>query len=138
MIPNIIGIAPCKNVVFTFLYNTKHTMMTPPLHIGQMLRQYVDDNRLSQAAWARRADVNISTITQYLKQPTMRVDTLMAVCEQLDYNFLRDIANTLPPELPPQAPIDQSAELAALKAENAALKIEIAALERAIGLMGKK
>jgi transcriptional regulator with XRE-family HTH domain len=113
-------------------------MMTPPLHIGQMLRQYVDDNRLSQAAWARRADVNISTITQYLKQPTMRVDTLMAVCEQLDYNFLRDIANTLPPELPPQAPIDQSAELAALKAENAALKIEIAALERAIGLMGKK
>jgi cell shape-determining protein MreC len=103
-----------------------------------MLRQYVDDNRLSQAAWARRANVNISTITQYLKQPTMRVDTLMAVSEQLEYNFLRDIANTLPPQLPPQALKDQSTELAALQTENAALKIEIAALEKAIGLMGKK
>ncbi|MFC4230671.1 helix-turn-helix domain-containing protein [Parasediminibacterium paludis] len=103
-----------------------------------MLRQYIDDNRLSLAAWARRANVNITTVTQYLKQPTMRVDTLMAVCEQLEYNFLRNIANTLPPELPPQAPIDQSTELAALKAENEKLKVEIAALERAIGLMGKK
>jgi hypothetical protein len=102
-----------------------------------MLRQYVDDNRLSQAAWARRASVNSTTIAQYLKQPNMRVDTLLAVCEQLEYNFLRDIANTLPPNLPPLAPIDQSIELAALKAENEKLKIEIAALERAIGLMGK-
>lgn len=112
--------------------------MTKAPNIGQMLKQYVDDNRLSQAAWARRANVNYSTIIKYVKQPTMRVDTLMAVCEQLEYNFLRDIANSLPPELPPQAPIDQSGELAALKAENQQLKIEIAALERAIGLMGRK
>jgi transcriptional regulator with XRE-family HTH domain len=112
--------------------------MTKTPHIGQMLKQYVDDNRLSQAAWARRANVNADTVAKYLKQPTMRVDTLMAVCEQLEYNFLRDIANALPPQLPPQAPVDQGAELDALKAENEKLKIEIAALERAIGLMGKK
>jgi cell division protein FtsB len=112
--------------------------MTKVPDIGQMLKQYVDDNRLSQAAWARRANVNYSTIVKYIKQPTMRVDTLMAVCEQLEYNFLRDIADTLPPNLPPLAAIDQSAELAALKAENEKLKIEIAVLEKAIGLMGKQ
>lgn len=111
--------------------------MTKAPHIGQTLKQYVDDNRLSQAAWARRANVNADTVAKYLKRPSMRVDTLMAVCEQLEYNFLRDIANTLPPTLPPLAPKDQTMELAALQAENAALKIEIAALERAIGLMGK-
>jgi hypothetical protein len=43
---------------------------------------------------------------------------LNAISQQLKHNFLRDIANTLPPELPPQAPKDQSAELAALQTEN--------------------
>jgi len=106
-------------------------------HIGNLLTAFIKKNRLYQSAWARDAGISATTIAYYLKQPTMRVDTLYAISQQLKHNFLRDIANTLPPELPPQAPVDQSEELAALKAENAALKIEIAGLEKAIGLMGK-
>ena len=106
-------------------------------HIGKLLTAFIKKNRLYQSAWARDAGISATTIAYYLKQPTMRVDTLYAISQQLKHNFLREIADTLPPELPPQAPIDQSAELAALKAENEKLKIEVAALERAIGLMGR-
>jgi hypothetical protein len=106
-------------------------------HIGNMVNSFIRKNKYYQSSWAREAGVSYQTVVRYLKQPTMRVDTLYAISQQLKYNFLREIADTLPPTLPPQAPVDQSAELAALKAENAALKIEIAALEKAIGLMGK-
>lgn len=107
-------------------------------HIGKLLAAFIKKNRLYQSAWARDASISATTIAYYLKQPTMRVDTLFAISQQLKHNFLRDIADTLPPDLPPIAPKDQSAELTALQAENAALKIEIAALEKAIGLMAKK
>lgn len=107
-------------------------------HIGNILNQYTRKNRLYQSAWARHAGVSPQMIAQYLKQPTMRVDTLFGICQTLQHNFLREIADTLPPELPPQAQKDQSEELAAFKAENAALKIEIAALEKAIRLMAKQ
>jgi len=107
-------------------------------HIGNMINSYVRNNRFSQAAWARRAGVKPKTVAKYLKQPSMRVDTLMAVCQHLEHNFLREIADLLPPDLPPHATVDQTSEVASLKAEIETLKVQVATFERAFKLVAGK
>jgi transcriptional regulator with XRE-family HTH domain len=83
-------------------------------HIGQMLRGYVKQKRISQSGWARKQGVGPKTIARYLKQPAMRIDTLFNISQMLNYNFLQDIAAELPAELPPGRTADQSATVAAL------------------------
>ncbi len=105
-------------------------------HIGQLLASFVSQHKIYQSAWARDAGIAQQTVAKYLKQPHMRVDTLFTICQHLEYNFLRDVANMLPAALPPQAPENQAGELARLSAENQQLKVQVATLEKAISLLG--
>ncbi len=98
-------------------------------HIGNMLRQYVQKRRISQSGWARETGLNPSTVATYLENPAMRVDTLFAICQTLQHNFLREIADMLPPDMEPKAATNRDAEVEALKAQ-------IATLEKALMLVG--
>lgn len=105
-------------------------------HIGAMLRKYIKTNRLAQSAWARRQGVKSTNIARYLKQPTMQIDTLFAVCFALKYNFFKDIAAALPAEMPPANQHEKEQQFEALKEENKQLKLQVATLEKALGLVG--
>jgi transcriptional regulator with XRE-family HTH domain len=107
-------------------------------HIGNMLRLFITKHRLSQSAWARRAGITPKTVASYLKHPTMRIDTLFAVCQSLEYNFIREVAHMLPPDLAPQKPIDQTETVKALQVEIEQLKVQVATLEKALSLIGGK
>ena len=107
-------------------------------HIGNILKTYIQKNRLYQSAWARDAALSTQTVAKYLKQPTMRIDTLFAICQQLNHNFLREIADTLPANLPPTATTNNDALVQQLQTENEQLKLKVATLENAIKLFGGK
>jgi len=90
-------------------------------HIGEMLKKFTEEKRTHKAAWARHQQVYKSTIMRYFKKPSMQVTTLFTISQVLKYNFLRAIADALPPEYPP---FDN-----ATYTENAALKKEIEKLK---------
>jgi DNA-binding Xre family transcriptional regulator len=110
-------------------------METVP-HIGNRLRQFVQQRRIFQSGWARKQGITEQTIARYLKQPTMRVDTLFAICLTLKYNFIREIADALPAELEPRAVPDQTAQVAAQEQRIAQLETQVATLKEALALVG--
>lgn len=115
----------------------KITIMKAP-HIGNMLRQFITKHRFYQSSWAREAGVTPKTVAKYLKNPSMRIDTLFTISQTLKHNFIREIADMLPPDLAPQKPIDHTETVTALQAEVAQLKVQIATLEKALSLIGGK
>jgi hypothetical protein len=110
-------------------------MDTAP-HTGNLLKAYVKKHRIFQSGWARQQGITQQAIARYLKQPTMQVNTLFTICQALNYNFLRDIANTLPPAMPPQQPASQQADVAALQQQVKELQTQVATLEKALLLVG--
>ena len=54
-------------------------MNTAP-HIGQMIKTHVKNKRLFQSVWARMQGVDPTTVANYLKNPSMRTDTLYIIC----------------------------------------------------------
>lgn len=113
------------------------TRMQAP-HIGQMLKKHVRKYRLFQSGWARQQGVTPKTIATYLKNPTMRIDTLFLICQVLEYNFFTEIARQLPGELPPVIKQESDAQVEMLKQENERLQLQVATLEKALGLIGGK
>jgi hypothetical protein len=105
-------------------------------HTGNMLKAHVKKHRIFQSGWARQQGVTQQTIARYLKQPTMRIDTLYTICQTLHYNFLQEIATTLPSTMPPVPPASQQAEVAALQQQVTALQTQVATLKEALALVG--
>ncbi|MFI5218304.1 MAG: hypothetical protein ACHQNT_02365 [Bacteroidia bacterium] len=103
-------------------------------HIGKMLKKYIMENKVFQAAWARQQNVNSKTIAKYFKKETMQVSTLFTISQVLKYNFIHDVAGKLPVELPPHTPNPLEAEIAALKKEIEMLKREIEIWKEAAGV----
>ncbi|MEI6488679.1 MAG: hypothetical protein WCP52_06940 [Bacteroidota bacterium] len=99
-------------------------------HIGKMLKKHVQDNRLFQAVWARKQGVKDETVIDYFKKESMQISTLFTICQVLDYNFFKAIADALPANMPPATDNPLQAELDALKTENEKLKMKIDILEK--------
>jgi hypothetical protein len=106
--------------------------LTEAPHIGEMLKKHCKEKRIYKAAWARHQKVNHATIFGYFKKKTMQVSTLFTISQVMKYNFIRQIADALPPEFPPHAANPLQAEVDALKKENEKLKDEIAVLRSVI------
>jgi hypothetical protein len=102
-------------------------------HIGDMLKKFTKEKRTYKAAWARHQKVYYSTVQRYFKKSSMQISTLFTISQVLKYNFLRQVADALPPEFPPHADNPLQAEVDALKKENAELKKEIEVLRSVIG-----
>lgn len=106
--------------------------------IGKLLKTHVKKHRLYQSAWARKKGINRKTIAKYLKQPSMRVTTLFGICQTLNYNFLKDIAALLPPDMPPHADNPLQTRITELEKEKHDLELQVKTLKEAIELMGGK
>jgi len=107
-------------------------------HIGNILKAHVKKYRLRQAGWAKQDGLNRNTIADYMKQKDMRVGTLFTICQSLQYNFLKEIAALLPPDMPPVAENPLQARVTELEKQNSDLQLQIKTLEKAIELMGRK
>lgn len=107
----------------------------PAPNIGQMLKKHVRKYRLFQSGWARQQGVTPKTIGTYLKNPTMRIDTLFLICQVLEYNFFTEIAQQLPDKMLPRVQHESEEQLEVLKQENEQLKLQVVTLEKALGLI---
>jgi hypothetical protein len=96
-------------------------------HMGQILKKYCQEKRIYKAAWSRHQGVRKETITSYFKKPTMQIATLFTICQVLNYNFFRAIANALPVDMPPAEanPMQQELDNAHKEIEKLKLKIEV-------------
>jgi hypothetical protein len=110
-------------------------MKAPPL-IGNMLKAHVKKNRLFQSGWARQQGVHPKTIATYLKNPTMRIDTLFTICQVLEYNFFREIADALPEQLPPHPVSKNETRIIEMEQRVKDLELQNATLEKALKLVG--
>jgi len=96
--------------------------------IGKMLRIYVDEHRIHQAAWGRIQGTKARNIGRYLKRKDLYIHTLLPICRVLNYNFFKQIAESLPADMPPvrENPLQK---------ENAELKLEITDLKKQVALL---
>jgi hypothetical protein len=111
------------------------TLPTAP-HIGQLLRAYTRKRKISHSTWQQVSGKNYKTIIRYQKNASMRVDTLFSICLTLKRNFIREIADMLPPELEPRAVADKDAEVATLQQRITLLETQVATLKEALSLVG--
>ncbi len=98
-------------------------------NIGQRLRKHVTDKRIFQSGWAREQGISRLVIARYLKQPTIKIDTLFTISQVLKYNFIREIADQLPAELPPVATNPLQQRVDELEKENEKLRDQVALLK---------
>ncbi|MEP7169858.1 MAG: hypothetical protein ABI855_10860 [Bacteroidota bacterium] len=103
-------------------------------HVGEMLRKYVKEKRIFQSAWAREQQIKPKTVISYFKRSTMQTETLFTICQVLNYNFIRQVADRLPANMPPYAANPLEQENAALKKEIEMLKHEVEILNRVVGV----
>ena len=105
-------------------------------HTGNMLRKHIKERRYSQSGWARQQGVKPLTVARYLKQPTMRIDTLFTICQVLNYNFFKEISDALPEGLPPKTITEGDQLVPQLQQQIHDLQLQNAALKEALGLVG--
>jgi hypothetical protein len=99
-----------------------------PPHVGQFLRKYVNEKRVHQRSWAKQQGVKPHFISRYLRRPEMKISTLFTISLILKNNFLREIADMLPPEISSRTD-RQKEEFENLKKENERLRTEIELLK---------
>ncbi len=101
------------------------------LHIGRMIKAFIDRNNLQRTSLAKQIGIPNTTIYTYEKRDSIKTSTLLRVCRALKYNFFIDIANSLPPEYGYNRELSaskdslmnqQAAEIQKLQHENALLK----------------
>ena len=103
-------------------------------NIGEIIYKHTTEKRLHKSAWARAQGVNSSTISGYFKRKDMKLHTLIRICHILKYNFLHQLATTLPADYPPLQINLLSSQLETLQKENEMLKYEIQILKEVIGV----
>ncbi|NHN27724.1 hypothetical protein FIA58_018740 [Flavobacterium jejuense] len=66
------------------------------LHVGKLLKDYIDSKKIAKSALARKINKDDSTIAYYQKKASLPVSVLLTLCHALKHNFFQDLANTLP------------------------------------------
>ncbi|TBX70433.1 XRE family transcriptional regulator [Flavobacterium silvisoli] len=112
--------------------------METSVHIGNLIKQYIDAHRLVRTEVAKQMGTPNTAIYAYEKRQYIHCQTLMRLCKATKHNFFMDIANALPREYTynPQLVSDKDALLAQQAAEINKLTLENALLKELI--MGKK
>ena len=105
------------------------------IHVGEIIRQYLKTNKISNAALARKLNVGNGTVLSYQKSSGGNNATLVLLSHALKHNFFADIAALLPKTYSTTAPIDNSStvKIAQLEQEITILKAEKAVLLQAMG-----
>lgn len=72
--------------------------MQGKIHIGRMIKTYIDRQNLLRTNVARQMGTPSTAIYAYEKRDSLKTSTILRICHVLKYNFFMDIANSLPPE----------------------------------------
>ncbi len=108
------------------------------IDILQMIKQVMLEKHMSKAELSRKMGLHYSTVQGMLSRNTIQVKKLGDLCEILDYNFFREIAEQIPiknSELSAdfKTKAELSEEINRLKEENKSLKAKIEVLKEVIG-----
>jgi transcriptional regulator with XRE-family HTH domain len=96
------------------------------IHIGNILKAYIKEHKVSQASLARALGTKMSSISNYKAKESIQSKNLLKLCEVLKHNFFADIASQLPASYSTSTTnIDnKQLEIESLKKENERLQIE--------------
>lgn len=72
--------------------------LSNPIHIGEVVKKYIDANKIYKSALARKINKSDSTIIRYQKSSTLQTSILFELSHALKHNFFADIAAQLPVE----------------------------------------
>ena len=112
--------------------------MENSIHIGAMIKNYIDQRHLTRTIIARQMDTPSTAIYAYEKRKYIHCQTLMRICVATKYNFFMNIANMLPRDFESDARkvSDKDALIAQQATEINKLTLENNLLKELI--MGKK
>jgi hypothetical protein len=68
--------------------------------VGKMLREYVRVHRIRQSGLSRVMSIRQNTLWKYWKRPSLQLSVLWQMSLALKYNFIADLADKLPADLP--------------------------------------
>jgi len=68
-------------------------------HIGRMVQQEMEAQKISGAEMARRMGVTGPTMAAYLKRPSIQAGILWKLGLALEYNFFAEMAQQFPAEM---------------------------------------
>ena len=109
-----------------------------PIDINSLIVKKMDEKRISNVDLARHLQMHLSSVHFMLKNPGMQVRRLWTICEAIDLNIFRYLANELDINDPiDPAIIERDREIENLKKEIEGLKKERDLLKEVIGLKGK-
>lgn len=66
------------------------------VHVGKLLKDYLDSKKIAKSALARKINKDDSTIVYYQKKASLPVYVLFTLCHALKHNFFKDLAASLP------------------------------------------
>lgn len=100
------------------------------IHIGILIKNYLNSKRIPKAAVGRKINKDGNTILRYQKKPTLKTDVILELSHAIKHNFFADIAALLPPDYSK----DNVSEIDVLKAQIALQQheIEILKAEKAV------
>jgi transcriptional regulator with XRE-family HTH domain len=65
-------------------------------HCGELLRNYLIDNKTSQAFVATQLGVRPSTVNSYFNNASLQIGILWKISQILNYNFIAALAEKIP------------------------------------------
>ena len=102
----------------------------PPVHAGQIIKNYIDKHRLYKSVLARMLRISDSQVNRYQKKESIATATLLSISHAMKHNFFADIAAMLPASYSTDAPADTTItdRIAALEKENELLQERVKVL----------
>jgi|LakMenEpi03Aug12_release.lakeMendotaPanAssembly.Ray.scaffolds.fasta_scaffold1888407_1 hypothetical protein len=99
-------------------------------HFGSIIKSYIDRNKISKAALARKVNRKDSAILKLQKKASLQLGIVLELSHALKHNFFADIAAHLPATYTSDAPVDNTdkEKIAQLEQEIMILKAEKAVL----------
>jgi transcriptional regulator with XRE-family HTH domain len=80
-------------------------------HCGELLRNYLIDNKTSQAFVATQLGVRPSTVNSYFNNASLQIGILWKISQILNYNFIAALAEKIPIPFETQATIGLKKQL---------------------------
>ena len=79
---------------------------TNTLHVGQLIKTYIDTKRIAKSAVARKIGKADNDMLRYQKSVSLKSEVLLMLSHALQHNFFADIAARLPAHYTTDAPVE--------------------------------
>ena len=76
--------------------DSKDKSNNKPLHIGQLIKNKIQEKKLTYSEVSRRINVTLPSLMAYFENPSLQSRIIHKLCLALDYNFFEDYTNILP------------------------------------------